>query len=307
MDRREYQAERRGLFNLSFGPTGSKIWVGPAWAVLCGTVASGALSRDWRSVVSVLLAVIVADPILCTICTLTADGYRPVADTTGNPGHAHRFPSLPYTLPGSVAARLQGYLGERLASSPWAVRPRTRRRLVTAGFASALAILIAASLGSLPVALVVAALGMIAGRLIVQDRSEVLNRVLDSFVLAAATWLLGYVALANPLVGERGLSSLGLATLWAVTYAGVFHGCVLISAQRLSSGANVLALFQIIMVAVLILAKSPILGGAVTLFVLPQVMLQPAMLRLGDGGWYLRRVQGFAMLATMTMAVAMTT
>jgi hypothetical protein len=79
----------------------------------------------------------------------------------------------------------------------------------------------------------------------------------------------------------------------------------LIARDGLSSGARLLVLAHVAAIAVLILAKEPILGGSVALLFLPQAMLQPLMLRLSDGRWYLRRVQVFTMLAMLAMAVAM--
>jgi len=295
-----------GLLKLGLRPTGSVVWVGPAWAVLCGAVASGALERDWHLVVSVLLAVILADPVLSTVWSLaTRDEYYPASGASNNPSQGFTLPTLPYTLPDSIAGRLRDLLGERLTSWRSTVWPRAGQMLLAMGFASAVALLIAAVLGLAPIALAVAILGASAVRLMLRDTPDALDGVLGGFVLAGAPWLLGYVVLANALTGGQGLTTFMTALLGAATYAGVFRGSSLIAERRLSVGANVLTLFQMIAISVLILTRQPIFGAAVALLLLPQVMLQPLMLRLGDGDWYLRRVQGFAMLAMLTMAAAL--
>ncbi|HEM61724.1 MAG TPA: hypothetical protein ENO24_05500, partial [Chloroflexi bacterium] len=306
MDKGQPDGRRGGLLTLTLRPSGSTIWVGPAWAVVCGAVSSGALTRDWHTLLMALLAVVLADPILSTIWALvSSDDSRYVVEPTDNPGPGTVLPSLPYTLPGSAAGRLRELLEERLAGWRWAVWPRARESIPTLGFASALALLMAAVLGILPLAVVVAFLVAAGARVWIRGSSMRLVEALGSGVLAGVPWVLGYVALAEPLIGEQGPGSLGFALLAAAAYAGVFHGCALISAQRLSLGANVVTAFQVFVVAVLILIEHPIHGGAVALLLLPQVMLQPLMLRLDDGGWYLRRVQGFAMLAMLTVALAL--
>jgi len=65
-----------------------------------------------------------------------------------------------------------------------------------------------------------------------------------------------------------------------------------------------LNLAQVATVALLVFWKQPILAGVVTLLLLPQMLLQPALVRTGDGLWYLRRVQAFTMGAMMATAVA---
>lgn len=292
--------------NLSLRPTGSLIWVGPAWAVICGAVASGALARDWQPLLMALLAVVLADPVLSTIWAVaSSDDSRYAVKPTGNPGHGSLLPSLPYTVPGSAADRLREFLEGRLVGRRWAVFPGARESILTLGFASAVALLVGAVLGLFPLALVIAALVAGGARLWLGGSSVRLGEVLGSGVLAGVPWVLGYVVLAEPLIGEQGPGSLGFALLGAAAYAGVFHGCALISSQRLALGANVLTLFHVFIVAVLMLIRHPVHGGAVALLLLPQVMLQPLMLRLDDGGWYLRRVQGFAMLAMLSVALAL--
>jgi hypothetical protein len=308
MDTRESESGGGGLLSLVLRTTGSALWIGPAWAVLCGAVASGALERTGQMLVSVLLGVILADPILSSVWRLAGSlDYHSASGHSANPGKGFSVPSLPYTLPDSVAGRLRKLLGDKIAGWRWTLWPRAGGLLLTMGFSSGLALLIAAVLGPGPVALAALVLGIAAVRLALRDRADTLDAALGSLALAGAPWLLGYFIPANPLAGGQGVDSLIFGLVWAATYAGVFHGCALIGARCLSVGAQVLMASQVVSVSLLILSKSPVWGGAVALLLLPQVMLQPLMLRLDDGEWYLRRVQGFTMLAMLAMALGLPT
>ena len=47
--------------------------MGPVWAVLCGTVASGGLTARWETALPLLLAAFVADPLWGALWTLVAE------------------------------------------------------------------------------------------------------------------------------------------------------------------------------------------------------------------------------------------
>jgi len=306
MQKREAHIGNGNVLDLRVRLTGSTIWVGPAWAVVCGAVASGAPTRDWQSMVLLLLAVALADPILGTTWSLASSAV--VASprrAKANPGPSHSVPSLPYALPGSLADRLGQLVGERVSRWQLAAGQRAGESLLGLGFVSTLAVLLAAVLGVVPVLLVAAALAAAFARLVLGHALGQLESVVATAVLAGIPWLLGYAVFARPWGQEDWVGSAGASLVWAATYALAFHACALIARDGLSSGARLLVLAHVAAIAVLILAKEPILGGSVALLFLPQAMLQPLMLRLSDGRWYLRRVQVFTMLAMLAMAVAM--
>lgn len=286
--------------------TGSAVWVGPAWAVACGAVASGALTKDWHSLVLLLVAVVLADPILGTAWSLASSaGVASPRSGQDNPSPRHRVPSLPYTLPGSLAGRLGELVAERV--SRWRVwaGERSGESLLGLGFAAIAAVLLAAQLGVVPALLVAVALAAVFGRLALGHALGVLESILATVVLAGIPWLLGYAVFARPWGQEDWLGSAGAPLLWAATYALVFGACALIAGQVLVQGARLLTAAHAAGIVLLVLAKEPILAGGVALLFLPQVMLQPLMLRLSDGRWYLRRAQVFTLLAMLALAMAM--
>jgi hypothetical protein len=102
----------------------------------------------------------------------------------------------------------------------------------------------------------------------------------------------------------NGLRPLSQALVWAAAYAMTFHAYRLLGGRRLATGSTLLAAAHLSAVIVLVVVREPILAGGVALLLLPQLMLQPALLGAGEGVWYLRRVQIFTMLATMVTAMA---
>jgi hypothetical protein len=149
------------------------------------------------------------------------------------------------------------------------------------------------------------ALALAAWRLAMPKGEGVLPGLLASCYLAGLPWLIGWAAFGHMQFGINELRPLSQALVWAAAYATTFHAYRLLGGQRLPSGSHLLAWAHLLAVVVLVLARQPLLAGAVALLLLPQLMLQPALLSGGDGVWYLRRVQIFAMLATMVTAMAM--
>ena len=117
--------------------------------------------------------------------------------------------------------------------------------------------------------------------------------------------MIGWAALGSFEWARSELSPLAQALAWAAAFALTFHAYRMLGGQRLSTGTNLLVAAQVAVVALLIVTRQPILAGVVALLLLAQLMLQSALLEVGEGVWYLRRVQVFTMLAMLVAAVAM--
>jgi hypothetical protein len=96
----------------------------------------------------------------------------------------------------------------------------------------------------------------------------------------------------------------GKALLWAFIYTLALYAYQAIGNSQRGKGIKTLNLTQIGALAVLLLAKEPVLAGAMGLLLLPQMLLQPALKRRGRGDWYLGRIQYFTMLGMMVGAIA---
>jgi hypothetical protein len=291
---------------LAVDHAGSRVWLGPAWAVLCGAVASGGLSVQWRTPVFLLLGVLLADSVLGSVWGLAELGKpAPRRKRKGNSDTQRGETAGPGESPNSAVVRaLHGW---RSRLSRWASRtwPRAGGSILGWGFLSLLAVLISSVLGSVPLGLTAVALGLAAWRLAMARGERVLSSVLATCCLALLPWLMGWGAFSHVQLGVNELRPLGQAVVWATAYAMAFHAYGLLGGQSLVRGSTLLTVAHLSAVVLLIVARQPILAGGVALLLLPQLMLQPALLRVGEGVWYLRRVQLFTMLATMVTAMAM--
>lgn len=297
LERQEPQVVEGRVFTLDVKDTGSSVWLGPAWAVLCGAVASSGLALDGQSLVTLLLAMILADSVLGSVWRLASGGRSPwLRKAIGKPAARLR---------GSRARRLLVYLKGRPRHWRAAVWPRAGTSMLGLGFLLLLALAIAAGLGGAALLLTIGALGVAIWRQALSSREGTLAGALESCYLAGLPWLIGWAALGSFEWGRSELMPLAQALAWAAAYALTFHAYRMLGGQRLSTGANLLVAAQLAVVALLIVARQPILAGAVALLLLTQLMLQSALLKVGEGAWYLRRVQVFTMLAMLVAAVAM--
>jgi hypothetical protein len=285
------------VFSLGVRDAGSRVWLGPAWAVLCGAVASGGLALDWRSLVWLLLAVIMADAVLGSVWGLASGGRRPwLRKAIGEQGRQVR---------NSGVRGFLEYVRGRPGHWQAQVWPRAGTTVLGLGFLVLLAVTMAAMLGGAALLLTVAALAVAVWRQALISREGRLSAALESCYLAGLPWLIGWAAFAGLGLARSGLVPLAEALAWAAGYALTFHAYRLVGGQRLSTGANLLVTAQVVAVALLILVRQPLLAGGVALLLLPQLMLQPRMLEVGEGVWYLQRVQVFTMLGMLATALAL--
>jgi len=294
------------LVTLNVDRAGSRVWLGPAWAILCGAVASGGLTIEWRTPVFLLLGALLADSVLGSVWGLAGlEGRAPRRKRRGDSDTQSGEVAGQGEVAGWPVVRWLGTWRGRLAH--WASRtwPRATGSILGWGFLSLLAMLISSVLGSVPLALTVTALGLAAWRLAMAPGEGRLSSVLTTCYLAGLPWLVGWAAFRNLQLGMNELRPLGQALVWAAAYAMAFHAYRLLGRQSLARGSSLLTGAHLSAVLLLIVVRQPILAGAVALLLLPQLLLQPALLRVGEGVWYLKRVQVFTMAATMATAMAM--
>lgn len=305
-DKRVHGFSDGGLLALEVGSVGSRVWLGATWAALCGAVASGGLEVSWHALLAVFLTLVLADPVLGSVWTLAgaAARWRFPRGRKGNPGGESALPALPYTLPGSVGHRFSSFAGGALVRWRSTIWPRVGTSILGLGLLTLVAVVMAASLGSVVLLVTAIALG-VAGAALVDARSGArLRGVLGSAFLGGLPWLLGYTALARHGAAEQGLVWMAQILVWPALYATTWRAYQWLDEGECGKGAVLLSVAQAIAVAVLVVVKQPIAAGAVALLLLPQLLVQPVLLQGGDGPWYLRRVQVFTMGAMMAMSAA---
>jgi hypothetical protein len=305
-DKRVHSFGEGGLLALQVASVGPRLWLGAAWAVLCGAAASGGLEFSWHVLVVVLLTLVLADPVLGSVWTLVsaAGSWRFPRTRKGNPGGESAMPALPYTLPGSVGHRLSSFAGHALVRWQSTIWPRVGTSILGLGLLCLVALLVAASLGS-GVLLVTAIALAVAGAALVDARSGGrLRGLLGSAFLAGLPWLLGYTALSDHGLAEQGLVAQARVLVWPALYATTWRAYHWLEEGESGKGAALLDVAQGVAVVLLVPVKQPIAAGVVALLLLPQLLLQPALRDGADAPWYLRRVQVFTMAAMMAMSVA---
>jgi hypothetical protein len=305
-DKRVHSFGEGGLLALQVGSVGPRVWLGAAWAVLCGAAASGGLEASWPVLVVVLLTLVLADPVLGSVWALVSEAghWRFPRPRKSNPGGEGAMPALPYTLPGSVGHRFSSFAGHALIRWRSTVWPRVGTSILGLGLLCLVALLVAASLGSVVFLVTAIALG-VAGVALIDARSGGrLRGLLGSAFLGGLPWLLGYAALWDHGPVEGGLVSLAKLLVWPALYAATWCAYQWLDEGESDKGILLLSVAQVLAVAVLILVKQPIAAGVVALLLLPQLLLQPALRQGADGPWYLRSVQVFTMAAMMAMSVA---
>jgi hypothetical protein len=276
-----------------------RIWLGPAWAVLCGSLGSGRLGFNGRTVLVLLLSLFLGDPLLGTIWREASIIASPSNPTSLSERSKVRLSPPPYTLPGSLADRLFRWVEERLSwwSSVW---PRVEAPLAGLAFALPLAFVLAILLGRSVLLLTAVALILVAWESLRLYGGRKPSHLLRACYAGGMAWLMGYLAF-RPLIGQVAIQRDGEAFLWALICTGLLYAVQTIDKGGRAKGMRVLNLVQIFGVAVLVLTKEPILAGVAGLLLLPQMLLQPILKRRD---WYLRRTQLFAMIGMMVGALA---
>lgn len=301
------------LFRLRVEPGPILSLFGPICAVLAGALAGRRPDLDGHDLLFILLAALLADPLLGGLWTAVAetDWWSPweaAVEPSGAPGEGGTsLPPLPHAVPGSLAYRLVDSLARR--ASRWRTSAQTRlgRPLVQAGLLGAAAGGVALVLGPPVLLLVTASLAVcLLGALVPRYWGG------DAGWLATAQhftlpWAIGYAVAGGLLAGPGG--DAGLALLLLVAYTVVYAGYRGLARQSSDAGGAAADLVQrqagyawpgagrqlarldggqLLALALLVIAARPWQAGALGLLVLAQALWQPRWCRDRDSSRYLR-------------------
>ena len=104
------------LMKLEVRMTRPLTWLGPAWAALCGALASGWLTLSGQNLLFLLIVLFLADALWGTLWHLIADRDWLVSSVNQHPqAQEASLTVLPYTAPGSPSHRISNRLGRKLA------------------------------------------------------------------------------------------------------------------------------------------------------------------------------------------------
>ncbi len=291
----EPAAPRPQLVRLDFRLGSSLSWVGSALAVVAGALASHRLGLDAASLLTLILALLLADPLLGGLWNVlvSADWAAPWRES---PSLA-TLPPLPHVVAGSPAHRVSEWLarllGHGLEQSPRGILVP----LSEAGFYLVSASALAAVLGAPVILVVVAAFSLAVIRVLLGGGGQ-RHRWLETAYAFAVPWLVGYGAFGALPVDAQPASLVALALGVAMTLA--YHGYRMLAAGGSVPGALLaLDLGQILAVLVLVVALRPWQAGLAGLLLVAQALWQPRLWRERNAVAYARETQGFLALAVL--------
>jgi len=268
-------------------------WLGPAWAALCGAMASGRLTLSGHNLLVLISALFLADALWGTLWHLIAERDWFVSSNWPSQAQEANLTALPYTAPGSPSHRIFGRLRQGLAWWRRVFWPRLGLTLLGLMVALPLTLILAIILGRRVIILTSAALAVMVLALLRMRRHSAPPLSLRALLEMGFAWLAGHTAF-----GPLTLWSFLLATFYTVAY----HSCL-----GLAKGKHLLTSLKASQAAVIILLiflRQPIVAGVIGLLLLPQMLLQPF---LGQGEmelWYLRHVGPFLMAGMLLAALA---
>ena len=281
---------RACIFRLSWGEPLLR-W-GPAWAVLCGAVASGARPSG-LSFLILLLALFLTEGALSALWELGVEKEWGVP-SQGHSVKEEALPLPPYTRPHSPAHRLWRRLGRLWAWWRGEFWPRHGQDFLSLMAVSVLTVLVAVLLGrwvvlAVGMALVMEVLTMRA------RRGKLFPLLARSLVEMGVAWTIGYGAFRRP-----SFPSLALAGFHSFSYfaclvlsqgGGFRRAFLLLNAGQAATGILLVAL------------REPLWAGLTGLLMMPGLLLRPLIPEAG-GDWYLGRIKPFSMALMLATALA---
>lgn len=271
--------------------------LGPIGAVLCGAVASGGLVARWETLLFLVLAAFVADPLWGALWALIAEAdWLLVLDSRRLPARGDIVLPVPYTAPGSPAQRFALWLGRVRIWAREEFAPRLGGHAVSLMVVAPLLAVLSLILGPRAVTLSLAALGVTLWALLTRSPERPPSPWLRALLEIGLPWLLGHGSLA-PFTARSALAVLG----YTITYG---------ASLRLLNSINRRTLFllnggQVATLALLVLWRRPVAATIGGLLLLAQMAAQA---HLGDSTarvrWYLRWTQPLLLVEMLVVAVA---
>ncbi len=280
------------LIRLDISLRSGGLWIGPAWAVLCGIVASGRFAWNVRGLLLAGLALFLVDGVWATLWTAAVEtdwaGLAAGWDSSPPPLRARR---LPYVQAGAPGDRAAGWLAHLARWWQNRMQPVAGTAVSSIAVCLPLGAALSALLGWQVLALSAAALAMIQLGLVTNRASGRPSPLLQAGLEFGLAWLAGQAAF--------GLVTLS-STLMALLFATAYYGGL----QLLGQGAG-LAYWrwpQLIAALVLLALRQPLPALVLFFILFAQVLLEPALESGRSGAWFVRSSQAWLMAAMLVVA-----
>jgi len=265
-------------------------WLGPAWAALCGIVASAAFTFDALGMLLAAFVFIVIDwawPAIWTSSVRT-DWLAPFAQWHETPAPSRAL-RLPYLQPGAPADRLIGWGSRAVTWSRSYFAPMAGSSAASLFVALSISLSLSAAIGWRALALTLAVLAISGIGAWWAMRAALDSDWLRSIVYGALPWWLGHAAFAS-LTVESAL----MGILFGLAYRALME-----SGERAPSPFGLIAP-QVVAVVALFGGNQVTAAFVLVLAVVPQSALRTFLTEHA----FARRAQAWLMLAMLTCAVA---
>jgi hypothetical protein len=266
------------------------IWLGPAWAVVCGIVASSAFTWNGRDILIAALAVLLADGVWATVWwSLVETDWANSFGRWAQIDNRDQIKPLPFSQPGSPADRAQRWFTRFLDWWRSVLWPEAGTAVLSVIVASGLGLALSAVIGWPALALSLAAFALIQISLIVRRRLGRLPLALHALLDIGLAWTLGHAAW-----GDLSLLSLGMAIIFSIAYAGalnLLHG---------GSSTRRWLLAQLLAIGLLVALQEPLAAFALSVVVAAQALLASVL----RGRSFARATQFWLMAAMLIAALA---
>jgi hypothetical protein len=283
-----------GLIRLRTRLTNLTTWLGPAWAALCGVVASGGFGWQRPDWLRMALLILLVDGGWGTLwAALGGANWATPLRRWHNWRFGETFATLPYTLPGSPGDQASRWLGQLRAWWRDILWPTCGPALLAIIVALPVVAAVAALLGMELVLLSMAALAAMQLGLAWEGGRGSIAPGWDAIVAVTLPWLAGHAVF-----GTLTLRSAGLAVAFALAWGAVWRAN-LPWERATGIGAQLLA------VALLVVLYHPLAAGTLLLLMVPQLAMLPWLQRGQPASCYVRYARPWLMAAMLVAAWAL--
>lgn len=283
-----------GLIRLRARLTNVIVWLGPAWASLCGVVASGGFGWQGVDFLRLALLILLVDGGWGTLWAALGgtDWATPLRRwrewQAGKP-----IARLPYTIAGSPGNHVSRWLGQLRSWWGNVLWPACGPAISAIAVALPVTGVMGTALGPTLLLLSAAALAVMQLGVAWDGARGRIAPAWDAIVAVGLPWLAGHLTF-----GSLRLGSAGLAALFVLAWGG--------AGRPQSRRGRVLGIGgQLLAGVVLIAARRPLAGGAVSLLLFPQVALLPWLGGARSTAWYTRHIRPWLMTAMLLAAWAL--
>lgn len=294
MDKTPHPPSLGGLIRLQLRLVDLIIWLGPAWASVCGVVAAGVF--DWQGTALLRLALLI----------LLVDGgwgtlWAALGDTdwatplerwrrwqAGDP-----FITLPYTLPDTPSQVVSNWAGEMICWWRESLWPTCGQAISAIVIALPLSILLAILLGRDLLLLSLTALAIMQLSLIQGGKRGNVASGWNAVISVTLPWMAGHAAFE-----ALTLRSTVMASLFALVWSGAWR-------SQSGWGRTMNVGGYVLIMTFLIVLQDPLAVGMLSLVVIPQLTLLPWLKRDQPASWYVHHARPWLLAAMLIAAWAL--